>query len=556
MTYSSIKFQLYAVVNDITVDVVQCSCSYGLNGIPKATLVLPVGINLTTLRLSYSHTIASNTSIQVPVQIYVRVLPGVGLGNDHAIVPEGLYKLFDGYSTGVGYRRTSGSLSIALELTHWLSDLNFSSTLSASSHPGNPYTMTFNAFLVDTAVDAGAAGISVLPHWTGRTRAQTLATDAKVLEDLWGNVILKWFLSLTEVDRLLMQPEAFGREVANNDSKNGEAKAALEKFDGTTLELDLDIATEQKQIASAIREDLAASMHNGASNTNHFAAIANTTLWNKLVGDLCQRYMFSVVPFPESAKVVPFIAGLRTEFNARDDDDYTIMSRDIISFDLNSYLPRPLRAVGIYGGHSSIGGTDMRIAQDVPTLQEVSGMFIGRDEGLVMYKAAPQWAVNIGTPWINTVSSAGVGTPRSSMFDPKIGDEPETGSKDSIRRLRSDLSGILDKYAQAMYAQEMLKNRMGQLSGAVRFDIAPGSTISIEGQGDTFTDDGVVDVRYATAIGVTYYFDAEAQAAGTAFRLAHIRSEGENELQATSIEKHPLYKAKWTGAELVEKIDE
>ena len=194
MTYTAIKFELLAKIDGNFVDIVQCSCSYELNRIPKATLVLPVGREATTMALSYSHTLAAKIAVQIPAQIYVNVIKGAGFGNAHAIVPEGVYLLFDGYVTGVGYRRKTDSLSIAIGLTHWLSDLNFSSTLSASSHPGNPYTMTFNASssgpgdIVDYGTGGGilppATGGTAKPkHWIGKTMAQSMAKAEDVKED-------------------------------------------------------------------------------------------------------------------------------------------------------------------------------------------------------------------------------------------------------------------------------------------------------------------------------------------------------------------------------------
>lgn len=557
MTYSSLKFELVAKINDLFVDVVQFTGSYELNRIPKATMVLPVGREVSTMILSNSHIIAGDTAIQVPATVYLNVLQGAGLGNDHAIVPVGSYVLFDGYVTGVGYRRKTNSLSIAVQLTHWLSDLNFSSTLSASSHPGNPYMLTFFASTLNTAVDipgGGAAGAAFTEkHWVGKTRAQTLAKVDDVKSDLWGNVILKWFLGLTESDRLLIQPDAFGTEVAKNDSKNEEAKAALEKFSGDKLEIDVPESAEIDVVVKSILEDIAVTSDNGAENTNHFAAMANTTLWNKLVGDLGQKYMFSVIPYPEEAKVVPFIAGLQDIHNPRD-EKYTIMARDITFIDLNTHLPRPLRAVGILGGHSNASGVAIGSGTTESPLRFVSGMFIGQDEGLVLYKSAPRWATEIGIPWVTSLTTSGVGSFRSSAFDPRVAPPAPKGTGDELAARRAGFSTILDNYARAMYAQEVLKNRIGQLSGVVRFDIAPGSTISIEGQRDTFTDDGPIDVRYATVLRVTYAFDAESQGAGTSFELGHIRNKQENESASTSIEKHPLYTNKWIGSTLIEKI--
>ena len=111
--------------------------------------------------------------------------------------------------------------------------------------------------------------------------------------------------------------------------------------------------------------------------------------------------------------------------------------------------------------------------------------------------------------------------------------------------------------AQALYANEILKGRIGQVSGALRFDICPGSTIKVEGVSDRFLpgDDPIGEDRYATVLRVTYYFDAENPRTGTAFNLAHIRNEKENEAEDTSVKRHPLYTRVWKGDKLLKDVN-
>jgi len=548
MSFTSIKFRLWAEVEGITVDVVQFTCSYEMNRIPKATCVLPVGRNARTLAVSTAHDITEDIEIQQSVKVFVEVLHGGGLGNNRAIVTPGEYLLFEGFVTGLGYRRKGNSLNLALEMTHWLSGLNFASALSGSSHPGNPYMLTFNASF-SGPMDGAEAGEGLNgKHWIRTTMAQEAIDTAAVRKDLWGEAILPWFKELTGTDRLLAQEGLFGADAAdaaNNDSANGEALAALNRFAGDILPLDTVVDDETDLVAAAIADDLAVSSTNAAEGANHFAALSNTTIWSKLVGHFAQMYMFSVIPYPDRAKVVPFVPGLREVHNPRG-EKYSVLGRDLDYLDLSSKLPRALRAVGLFGGHDNDSGADLG-AHNVPKdINDVTGIYVGRDDGMVMFKLAPRWLTHIGSPWTASLATAGIGSVRSDAFNPKAA--PNAGEID-LRDARKNFKNLMDSMAHTLYAYEVLKGRVGHISGAVRFDISPGSTISIEGTGGAFIggNDPLGEARYATVLRTTHIFDAEARSAGTAFQLGHIRNAKENENEDTSLDRHPLYNRQWAG---------
>ena len=46
---------------------------------------------------------------------------------------------------------------------------------------------------------------------------------------------------------------------------------------------------------------------------------------------------------------------------------------------------------------------------------------------------------------------------------------------------------------------------------------------------------------YGQVVRVTYEIDAENRTARTSFMLSHLRTEKENESDATSIDRHPLF---------------
>jgi hypothetical protein len=107
----------------------------------------------------------------------------------------------------------------------------------------------------------------------------------------------------------------------------------------------------------------------------------------------------------------------------------------------------------------------------------------------------------------------------------------------------------LDNLAHALYVSEVLRHRTGSLYGPLRFDVAPGSTVKFEAPMGAYTL-GVQTTGqpfFATVTGVSYLLDAVNSQAGVGYQLAHIRSDKENELDATSTASHPLYTANWYG---------
>jgi hypothetical protein len=548
VSYASGLVRLWATIGNTEVDVIDASVVFALNTIPLATLTLPTGREVTTGLISNAHRVTKDTSILIPVEVFVELLPGSSEINS-PILPEGIFKIFEGDVTGVGYRRTSNGLALSLELTHWLNDLNFSSTLSESSHPSNPTDFTFNAAMLEAGIDVGVTtGGGLKKHFVATTAAQSQISSSDIQNDLWGKAILPWFLDLARLNRI-SSVDIPGLKI--NDSVGGETKIALERFEGGPLQMEF-YESDTQHAAEAIAADISVTTFT-PDNTNYYGAMAHTTFWNKLVGDLGPTYLFSVVPFPDKAKIIPFVPGLRKTWQPNPRDKYTIRARDITYLDLNSRLPRALRALGLFGSHGS--RTNHGLGGEAVITKSIGGMHVARDDGMIIFKQAPRWIADFAAGnHYSGVSSGGAGNPKSTAFEPTAGDAADATTNDKDPgKLREEAKGLFDALAHAMYANEVLKNRNGRVNGAVRFDISPGSTIRLEGTGSDFVagSDAFGEDRYASVISVGYQFDAETRTAGTSFHLAHVRNEAENESDDTSLDGHPLYKNKFIGEVLI-----
>ena len=109
---------------------------------------------------------------------------------------------------------------------------------------------------------------------------------------------------------------------------------------------------------------------------------------------------------------------------------------------------------------------------------------------------------------------------------------------------------VATRFAEHFYKSEFLSQRYGELSGKLRFDIAPGSIVKIELPTAEIESDGAM---IAAVTQVSYAINAERALAGTSFGLSYIRTEDEDkDTTLVSQEYAPLYGEgnKWPGGPL------
>jgi len=166
-----------------------------------------------------------------------------------------------------------------------------------------------------------------------------------------------------------------------------------------------------------------------------------------------------------------------------------------------------------------------------------------------MLKQAPQYLANYTKPSIWVADSVGINSQRGNAFNHPGAGVPNAVAQDPVDA-KGDAQTLLAKLAHAWYISEQLRGRFGDLVGPVRFDIAPGSTISFQGtEGAPLA--ASPEVRYGTVMRVNLFFDAQHQKCQTSFRLAHVRTEDEHEDETYTTATHPLYTTTWPGGVLI-----
>lgn len=518
---------LWANIAGTTVDVVQCAVSYEMDVIPSCTLTLPLGYTvLPPYSISPAHILTAGIQLQIPIEVYCAV-SYVG-GDARPCMPVGTAVLFRGWVVGVGYKRTYESYGMTIECRHWLSALQFSSALSASSSPNNPADLVFRNMMFAGNDGVGAASIPVA--------AQAHITGEGVEENLWG-CIKPWFLELAGEDRINIEQfrvDPNGND--GNDSANGDAVAALNAIGGL-LPFDTG-GVDGSIVADAMAADLSATALSDSNYRNSLYGMANTTFWDKLVGEIGPDYLFKLVPYPTKAMVIPFVPGLRDYWDPTG-EGYTISARDIDMQDINAMLPRQTRAVCIFGGVGSGVGDDLRPG-DTTTNHTIGGQYIGQSSGIVLLKNAPRFLSNFVQP--STFSDYLRGVRGNAVNWPRVG---QMAAGPTPKQIKEDAQIFLNRYAHFLYVNEILQGRYGDIKGALRFDIAPGSTIRIEGTDGAFMGPG--EARYGAVLRVSHFLDAQASQCYTAFRVGHLRTQGEQDSDNFTMATHPFYSTTWVG---------
>lgn len=561
--YVSTKFNLTAKIGDVVFDdVVAISATFGLNSIPSASLVVATGINA---RTGQPATIHENKDRLKPRDRAVVTLTMRDARGDTKKVEQGEFVIFDGFYVGIGYQRSFNSANYTLSLVHWLDDLNNSSMANGNWFPGAPFDLAQNAayYALDPNPGAGVGQWSTVPTIDVKGK---IINPQNLQDDLWGKIFKPVFESVASWP----SPRYQGNS-NNQDAKNDAALAALKRMPGEgkkyykKLALDLE-GLSSKDIAYSVRQ---------AISKDALESFAYSTFWGKLVGDYAPQFFFAISPCVEYALPVPLYAGLSTPHTKIWADDYGYAN-------FNANMSQLLESVDVFYPSGSatgwgIGGRTGK-AQSLVNPMGYYPLQAKQDQrGMKLLKEPPGWMAN--TMPASTYSGRSTAVTAKAIGDtmsPQTGEskpppdylEPDKALEEVTKRQAN--GRVLDRFAEHWYKTELLSQRFGELSGKLRFDIAPGSIVEIEvpprdlRRASTWKEllwsGRDPDALFATVTQVSYVINAERATAGTSFALAHIRTNEENKNETIvdcetcgNKKRPPLYKNEWKGAPLSEK---
>lgn len=522
--------------------------SFAINQIPEAVASVGIGRDV------YNPSVAAeihNTVKSLRSMSPARVLftPSGDFDNKGTKWPEKEVVIFDGYYTGFGRQKVRGKICFACQLTHWMVDMAFTSALSSAVAPGSPASLTFPAIMEPFQGAAGGTTIqgggSFVSSYVGHE-----VTANGVQQDLWGS-IKNLFYGMATYDGFNPVTSVADLELAGVDvtqlKHNHRAVKALARIEGpvdvptngingsfpyafgVALPLDLKDAQSSNAVADFIGNSMSGYDAIGLSQ------------WDLLVSAILPAFGLDVLPAVDRGVVVARIPGYRGQagkyYRTIIADDYEFVSE-------NAVLAQPLRAVVCHGVITDFYGTSSYVGQsgDSGSGGVFASSAVEDGDGCVKYSPVPPWLSGIVLTGLNGGSSTGVtrNEPVRSSTTPDAG---KPANQKTPGEMRETIKPLLNQFARMVYITEALRGRGGTITGKLRFDIAPGSHVKLEGHSETFlgVSDELETPIYAQVNRVTVDIDAEAKAAGTSMLLTHTRDDAENKADRTSADSHPFY---------------
>lgn len=559
--YVKVKFQIDAQIGDVYFDdVVSVSATFGLNTIPTATLTVAVGKDHKRDKLATIHTERAKLKPRDPSRVFLTIKPESG--NTDKIKTGGLlaamgggtrFKIFEGYLAGIGYQRSHNNANYTLNLVHWLDDLNNSSALVGNWFPGSSYDLAQTAIYNALGPD-GTAGLGVPTLDPQRT----IVTLANVQEDLWLKSIRPMYEKIATWGNArdqLVSPNGRPTSKAPNHAAIGPTSlgpdGALKRMPGTGAKyykpLSLDLSgIIFPDVADAIRHALQLDLIN---------SFEYNTFWNKLVGQQAPQFFFAISPAVDWALPIPFFAGLDREWVTIYADEYSYAN-------FNASMQQMIESVDVFHpvNASMIDTGGLGASEGATGMRTPFGQFPGNTSdtyhGLKLYKEPPKWLTNVVRYHAHSPGATGIGGPQiGDTAAPNFGATASVGPASPIIKENIRSSGTADRLAEHWYKSEVLYQRYGEMSGHLRFDIAPGSIIKIETPPKDVVRYGAQDKHmFATVTQVSYVINAEKAVAGTSFSLAHIRTEEENDNPLYTAGEAPLFFDFWEGGPLADPL--
>lgn len=567
------------VPEQVVIPVQAVRCNSEENAIPFCSVSVATGRDVTrpasASGLSPIHIKGKLLRLPSRAQVELKVVREDSKGSTVHDWPDDWFTVFEGWISSISPDVARGSNSVNLQITHWLSDLDFSSPYSEAVHPTSPADFLFNAAVVSGT--RNDPNVPVVVGGTAVNKALAFLDSNSLKQDLWdteGVSGLRPFLQAIAAERLFnwQQIQRFAgiddQQPSKEKRTNELMQRALDKFE-PIFDEDLGFSFYELGQELKLRSDLVAypqilqRFRSQFSLAVYSPSFLGGTMWEKLVAGWASQFMFSIIPLADRALTIPYIPWNSRSWTIIREDEFDAMPQTFQS-------RRPIRAVAVIGTFGSQTGMDGKKQPGAPanSKRQVMGYYEPRPsvvnatlDGMTIYVEAPAW---INDPILQGMSTQ---TARKDGKVPlaqnpkgpplKEGEEPVAKT---IEDKAKSAVALADALAKATYLQEATRWRQGVIATALRFDICPGSSVRIHSSPDKLVA-GILEASgsetsegyIGRVVRVSWEIDISGSqpSAQTVFHLAYLRSFQENDDEAFSSEEHPLWENTWTGAPLI-----
>lgn len=518
-----------------------------LDSIPQASVELAVGFEAGSGNTSATQKSLANVKFMTAAKLY---MTASGEKNATEEWDDEEHVIFEGFYVGATNPSDVRGLSVSVNLIHWSVALTFSTVLTPKITGGSPSLYSSPAVYSAT----GASSSAIFSSLTLRE-----ASKQQFNISIWDGI--KSFLTdvANQENIAVNLNPALELFVPAGSEINTQGLDVLENMvtpEGASTTLKID-NTSYKIVSDAIADTIM------QETVNSFSV---STFWDKLVRAYLPYTMLNVIPRlsrDDGIWVVPVLNGARSFYTPtqKAGGTATIELGEYDRSPSQSRLFRPRKGVILSGVTSDL----VDVTRTKETLLISSNAFYIPDnpavvDGSIMTATAPAWASRLVA--MSSLSLAFLGTDGKKISRGISGrsSADSTPTKDSEGRSAKDLmeisSNVLAAYAKWYYVQNALIGNTMQISGPLRFDICPGSTVKVEGRSRRHVEDDQLEQSVVgTVIEVNINIVKNPRPdISTSFVIGSVRTENDNEnTEGYSIDQHPLYpESTWVGGKLSE----
>lgn len=526
-------------------EITSASFSFVENGIPRATLKLALGESPTAdggIKRAMAHKRAAQLEQRDKIAVIAKFKGHQSI--DKKWEHNGEFTVFRGMLNRPAYSMGVGTAGLVLEVDHWLANLASTSALSYLAAPESAahFTHPVTRESFTSGQQVGYDGAAML-------------YNVEAPDNLWGS-IKDLFTYLAKQDRIDARDSITihgSSGLGTDDIKNTIAMFALELMDkGKTMNMAFKNADEG--IRDRIRGSLADLL---------VTRTQGSSMWEVLLS-LAKDFMFSVIPTIYSATCAPVLKTAAKSMLTIGADEYMELHSEGVVRAL------PIRSVALY----QVAGVDTLDAGAISdketacynamvgyydlSLDKPEDLTIRQGQILQLY--TPSWMSDVLTGFSKlTAENNPVFGPINALGNVRTGAAaPTNKSPNEVATEVFDKNNperIGNRLAQSILGDVRWANRVGSIQGRLRFDIAPGSPVSIEiiGKNVPFYRTGGDNLLHAHVYQVDIDIDASRPSASTTLHLSHMRTDAEQKRFSDLVMKeHPLYTNLWDGTGLLD----
>lgn len=245
----------------------------------------------------------------------------------------------------------------------------------------------------------------------------------------------------------------------------------------------------------------------------------------------------------------------------------TIYPAEYVDFAMTTMSTRPLYGVGIVTKFTNAtlpNSGSGKVCCGAAYVVELEKEGDPAAKGQWMFRTPPDWCEDWAStdPKVTDGGDLDVGEMTTKVSQDSQGEEADAFDRDITTEVEP-WNDSLKQFAQQIYVANALRDRVGRITGKLRFDICPGSTIIIDAKDlqnrSSANEDGVSELPI-NLVGfvsrVTTTINAETASATTTYDLTHLRSGTEDAGgDRFSLKTPPFFEEGFYGAPLVRTLD-